>query len=167
MSKKQGINGSELQGNAWVFASIGDARAVYQSALAKPGFISDQHDSSLDIGFFAKRSVLVFLWRPGMDPGLVASVEHLVVLGGGNALEENLKQELLRQARLRQARLRQARLRWRAAKEEGSSRDDDDAPSAGEHLDGFAGLTRGDQPIASQRKRHQARSGGHVLDRRC
>ena len=97
-----------------------------------------------------------------MDPGLVASVEHLVVLGGGNALEENLKQELLRQARLRQARLR-----WRAAKEEGSRRDDDDAPSAGEHLDGFAGLTRGDQPIASQRKRHQARLGGHVLDRRC
>jgi hypothetical protein len=138
MSKNRGINGSELQGNAWVFASIGDARAVSQSALAKPGFISGQHDSSLDIGFFAKRSVLVFLWGARMDPGLVASVEHLVVLGGGNALEENLKQELLRQARLRQARLQ-----WRAAKQEASRRDADDAPSAGEHLDGCAGLTRG------------------------
>jgi hypothetical protein len=113
MSKKQGINGSELQGNAWVFASISDARAVYQSALAKPGFISDQHDSSLDTGFFAKRSVLVFLWGPRMDPELVASVERLVVLGGGNELEDNLKQELLRQARLRQARLRGRALRSR------------------------------------------------------
>jgi len=113
MSKKQGINGSELQGNAWVFASIADARAVYQSALANPGFISDQHDSSLDIGFFAKRSVLVFLWGPSMDPELVASVERLVVLGGGHELEDNLKQELLRQARLRQARLRGRALRSR------------------------------------------------------
>jgi hypothetical protein len=111
MSKKQGINGSELQGNAWVFASIADARAVYQSALAKPGFISDQHDSSLDTGFFAKRSVLVFLWGPRIGPELVASVERLVVLGGGNELEENLKQELLCQARLRQARLRRRALR--------------------------------------------------------
>jgi hypothetical protein len=138
MSKNRGINGSDLQGNAWVFDSIGDARVVYQSAVAKPNFILGQHGSSLDIGFFAKRSVLVFLWGPRMDPGLVASVEHLVVLGGGNALEENLKQELLRQARLRQARLQ-----WRAAKQEVSRRDDDDAPSAGKPLDGCAELTRG------------------------
>ena len=119
MSKNRGINGGELQGNAWAFASIGDARVVYQSALAKPGLVSGQHDSSLDIGFFAKRSVLVFLWGSRMDPGLVASVEHLAVLGGGNALEENLKQELLHQARLRQARLQ-----WRAAKQGALRRDE-------------------------------------------
>jgi hypothetical protein len=68
---------------------------------SQPEFISDQHDSLLDISFFAQRSVLVFLWRPRMDPELVAGVERLVVLGGGDALEENLKQELLRQSRLR------------------------------------------------------------------
>jgi hypothetical protein len=113
MSKKQAINGSELQGNAWVFASIGDARAVHRRALAKPGFISDQHDSSLDTGFFAKRSVLVFLWGPSMDPELVASIESLVVLGGGNELEENLKQVLLSQAQLRQVRRQRSTLRSR------------------------------------------------------
>jgi hypothetical protein len=113
MSKKRGSNGSELQGNAWMFASIGDARAVYQRALATPGFISDQHDRSLDTGFFAKRSVLVFLWGPSMDPEVVASVESLVVLGGGNELEENLKQVLLCQAQLRQARLQRRTLRSR------------------------------------------------------
>ncbi|HEX9871892.1 MAG TPA: hypothetical protein VGC99_25500 [Candidatus Tectomicrobia bacterium] len=112
MTKKRGIDGSELQGNAWVFASIADAQAVYQSALAKPGFISDQHDSSLKTGFFGMRSVLVFLWGPSLDPELVASVERLVVLRGGNELEDNLKQELLRQARRRQARRR-----WRALPE--------------------------------------------------
>jgi hypothetical protein len=111
MSKKRGIDGSALQGNAWVFASIGDARAVYQRALATPGFISDQHDRSLKTGFFGMRSVLVFLWGPSLDPELVASVEHLVVLGGGNELEDNLKQALLRQAQLRQARLRRRALR--------------------------------------------------------
>jgi hypothetical protein len=113
MVKKQGANGSELQGNAWVFASISDARAVYQGTLAKPEFISDQHDSSLATGYFAEQSVLVFLWGPRVDPELVASVERLVALRGGNEMEENLKQALLRQAQLRQARLRRRVLRSR------------------------------------------------------
>ena len=144
MSKKRGINRSELQGNAWVFASIGDARAVYQSALATPGFTSEQHDSLLEIGFFGERSVLVFLSGPRMDRRLEASVEYLVALRGGNALEDNLKQELLRQGRQRQARRR-----WRTAKQGASRQDEDDAPAAGEHLDGLAELTRRDQPTAS------------------
>ena len=110
MSTKRDISGSELQGNAWAFASIGDARAVCRSVLAKPGFLSNQHDSLLDTGFFAKRSVLVCLWGPRVDPEFVASVESLIVLGGGNELEENLKQALLYQAQLRQARLRRLAL---------------------------------------------------------
>ena len=113
MSKQRGINGSELQGNAWVFAFIGNAQAAYRRMLAKLGFISDQHDSSLATGFFAKRPVLVFLWGPSMEPELVASLERLAILGGGNELEENLKQELLRQARLRQDRQRWRGLRSR------------------------------------------------------
>jgi hypothetical protein len=101
MSKNRRIDESELQGNAWVFAYIGNAQAAYRRVLAKSGVISDQHDSSLATGFFAKRPVLVFLWGPTMDPEFVASIERLATLGGGNELEENLKQELLRQARLR------------------------------------------------------------------
>jgi hypothetical protein len=138
MSKKRGSEESELQGNAWAFASSSDARAAYRSALAKPGFISDQHDSSLDTGFFGERSVLVFLWGPRMDRELVASVERLVVLRGGNEMEENLKQALLYQAQLRQARLRR-----RAAKQAAVRRDDDEAPSAGENPHERAGLIRG------------------------
>jgi hypothetical protein len=113
MPTRQGINGSELQGNAWGFASISDARAVYHHALAKPGLISDQHDSSLDTGFFAKRSVLVFLWGPRTDPELVASVESLVHLAGGTELEDNLKQVLLSQSQLRQVRRQRSKLRNR------------------------------------------------------
>ena len=101
MAKKRPIKASELQSNAWAFASINDARAVYQTVLAKPGFISDKHDSSLDTGFFAERPVLIFLWGPSMDAELVASVQRLAVLAGGCELEEELKQELLRQIRLR------------------------------------------------------------------
>ena len=118
MSKKLDINGSELQGNAWVFASISDARAVHQRVLAKPGYISDQHDSWLDNGFFAMRPVLVFLWGPSLDPELVASVERLVALGGGNELEDNLKQALLAQAQLRQARRRWRGLRNRRPRDD-------------------------------------------------
>jgi hypothetical protein len=101
MSKERRIHGSELQGNAWVFDCIGNAQAAYRRVLAKSEVISDQQDSSLATGFFGKRPVLVFLWRPGMDPEFVASIERLAILGGGNELEENLKEELLRQARLR------------------------------------------------------------------
>jgi hypothetical protein len=36
MAKKRPIKASELQSNAWAFASINDARAVYQTVLAKP-----------------------------------------------------------------------------------------------------------------------------------
>ena len=111
MNKKRPIKASELQGNAWAFASINDARAAYQTALAKPGFVSDTHDSSLDTGFFAKRPVLIFLWGPSMDPELVASVQRLAVLAGGNELEKELKQEVLRQARLRWRALRSRRPR--------------------------------------------------------
>jgi hypothetical protein len=95
------MKASELDGTAWAFASISAAQAVYQTALAKPGFVSDRHDSSLDTGFFASRPVLIFLWGPSMDPELVESVQRLAVLAGGSELEEGLKQELLRQIRLR------------------------------------------------------------------
>ena len=111
MPRKRPRKGSDLQGNAWAFASINDARAVYQTVLAKPGFVSDRHDSSLDTGLFAKRPVLVFLWSSNMDPELVASVQRLAVLAGGYELEEELKQELLRQARLRWRALRSRRPR--------------------------------------------------------
>ena len=60
MPRKRPSKGSDLQGNAWAFASVNDARAVYQTALAKPGIISNTHDSSLETGFFASRPVLVF-----------------------------------------------------------------------------------------------------------
>lgn len=110
MSERQRIEGSEPQGNAWVFASIRDARAVYRSVLAKPGFTSDQHDRSLETGFFAKRSVLVCLWGAKVDAEVVASVESLVVRGGGNELEDNPKRALLCQAQLRQTRLRRLAL---------------------------------------------------------
>ena len=110
MAKKQPIRATELQGNAWVFASINDARTVYQTVLATPGFISDKHDSSLDTGFFADRPVLIFLWGPSMDAELVATVKRLAVLAGGSELEEDLKQELLRQIRLR----------WRVMRPKGS-----------------------------------------------
>jgi hypothetical protein len=95
------MKASDLDGTAWAFASISAAQAVYQTALAKPGFVSDRHDSSLDTGFFASRPVLIFLWGPSMDPELVESVQRLAVLAGGSELEEGLKQELLRQIRLR------------------------------------------------------------------
>jgi hypothetical protein len=101
MSKNRRMDGSELQGNAWVFACIANAQAAYRRVLAKTEVISDQQDSSLATGFFGKRPVFVFLWRPSMDPELVASIERLAILGGGSELEENLKQELLRQARQR------------------------------------------------------------------
>src|SRR5262245_11486789 len=101
MAKNRRIHGSGLQGNAWMFAHIANAQAAYRRVLAKSEGISDQHNSSLATGFFAKRPVLVFLWGASMDPELVASIERLAILGGGNELEEELKQELLRQARLR------------------------------------------------------------------
>jgi hypothetical protein len=110
MSEEPSINGSELQGNAWMFASISDARAVYRSVLANPGLITDQHVSSLDTGFFAQRSVLVCLWGARVDADLVASIESLVIRGGGHELEGNLKQALLCQAQLRQTRLRRLAL---------------------------------------------------------
>ena len=113
MSKKRRINGSELQGNAWVFACIANAQAACRRMLAKSEVISDQQDSSLATGFFGKRPVLVFLWGPSMKPELVASLERLATLGGGNELEESLKQELLRQARQRQDRRRWRGLRSR------------------------------------------------------
>jgi hypothetical protein len=113
MSQKASIKGSELRGNAWAFASNGDARSVLQRLLAKPGLISDQRDSLLDTGFFAKRAVLVFLWKPSMDAELVAGVESLVALGGGNELEDHLKQVLLYQAQWRQVRRQRSALRSR------------------------------------------------------
>jgi hypothetical protein len=109
VNKKRPMKVRELEGNAWTFASINDARAVYQTVLAKPGFISDTHDSSLDTGFFADQPVLIFLWGPTMDPEFVASVKRLAVLAGGHELQEDLKQEALRQMRLR----------WRVMKPKG------------------------------------------------
>jgi hypothetical protein len=111
MSKKLRINGTELQGNAWVFAFIGNAQAAYRRMIAESGVIADQHHSWLATGFFEMRPVLVFLWGSSMDPELVANVERLAILGGGRELEENLKQELLRQARLRWRGLRGRRPR--------------------------------------------------------
>jgi hypothetical protein len=104
MAKKQSINGSELQGNAWVFTCMGNAQAAYRRVLAKTAVTADQQDTALASGFFGMRPVFVFLWRSGMDPELVASVERLAILGGGHELEENLKEELLRQARQRRRR---------------------------------------------------------------
>jgi hypothetical protein len=101
MPRKRPSQWSDLQGNAWVFLGINHARAVHQVILYTPGFISDTHDSSLDTGFFAKQLVLIFLWGPTMDPELVVRMQRLVVLVGGDELEDVLKQELLRQARLR------------------------------------------------------------------
>ena len=109
MNKKRPSKASELQGHAWAFASINDARAVYQTALANPGFIADTHDSSLDTGFFAKQPVLIFLWGPTMDPEFVASVQRLAMLAGGQELAEALKQELLSQARQRWRAMRSQR----------------------------------------------------------
>ena len=111
MPRKRPSKGSDLQGNAWAFGSVNDVRAVYQTALAKPGIISNTHDSSLETGFFASRPVLVFRWGPTMDPELVASVQRLAVLVGGHELQDALKQELLRQARVRWRAMRSQRPR--------------------------------------------------------
>jgi hypothetical protein len=101
MGQQRPIKASELQGSAWAFASINDARAVYQTALAKPGFISGTHDRSLATGFVADRPVLIFLWGPRMDPALVASVKRLAVLAGEHERQEDVTQEALRHMRLR------------------------------------------------------------------
>lgn len=106
VKKKRPNKGSDVEGDAWTYGSINDARAVYHTALATSGFVSDTHDSSLDTGFFANQPVLVFLWGPTMNPALVASVQRVAVLGGGNELAQEVKQELLRQARLRWRALR-------------------------------------------------------------
>jgi hypothetical protein len=109
MRQPRPIKASELQGNAWTFASINHARAVYETALAKPGFIFDTHDRSLDTGFVAGRPVLIFLWGPSMDAALVASVKRLAVLDGGHERQEDAKQEALRHRRRR----------WRVMKPKG------------------------------------------------
>jgi hypothetical protein len=83
MQRKRPSKESDLLANAWAFASVNDARAVDQTVLAKPGIISNTHDSSLDIGFFASQPVLAFLWEPIMDSTLVASVQRRAVLVGG------------------------------------------------------------------------------------
>jgi hypothetical protein len=101
MGQPRPIKASKLQGNAWAFASINHARAVNQTALAKPGFISGMHDRSLATGFVADRPVLIFLWGPRMNPALVASVKRLAVLAGGHELQEDVKQEALRHMRRR------------------------------------------------------------------
>lgn len=111
MKHQRPLKGSDLQGNAWAFASIDDARAIYQLMLRRPGFISTHHDSSLDTGFFAHRPILIFLWGPTMALNLVQSVQHLATLAGGTELPEDLKEELLRQARLRWRALRSRRPR--------------------------------------------------------
>ncbi len=101
MKKKRPTKGSDLAGNAWTFATIDAARAVYQKMLAKPGFMVGKSDCSLCTGFFDKRPVLVFLWGETVDPAHVQSVELLAILAGGNELEGELKREALRQIRLR------------------------------------------------------------------
>ena len=133
MSKKRRIKGSELQGNAWVFACMGNAQAAYRRVLAKSEVISDQQDSSLATGFFGKRPVVVFLWRPSMDPEFVTSIERLAILGGGKRARGKPETGTAASGQTAVAR---------AAKQEASRWDDDDALSVGEHLDGFAGLSR-------------------------
>lgn len=76
------------------------ARAVSQTALAKPGLISDHHDSTWDTGGLTSRPLLIFLWGPTMAPALVASVKRLAVLAGGREHEQELKQEAWRPMRL-------------------------------------------------------------------
>ena len=109
MKKKRPTKGSDLEGNAWAFPSITDARAVYLTVIKRPGFISTGHDLSLDTGFFDRRPVLVFLWGPTVDPESVTSVERLATLAGGNELADERKKQLLRQARLRWRALRSKR----------------------------------------------------------
>lgn len=111
MKKKRPTKGSDLEGNAWAFASIHDARAVYQTILKRPGFMVGKSDCSLDTGFFNRLPVLVFLWGDNVDPEHIKSVEVLAILAGGRELAKEMKEELLRQVGLRWRALRAKRPR--------------------------------------------------------
>ena len=101
MKKKRASKGSDLQGKVWTFSTIEAARAVYQTALTTTGFLSDQHDSSLQTVFFGGQPFLVFLWADNVDPELVSRIERLAVDAGGSELVEESRAEILRQTRLR------------------------------------------------------------------
>ncbi|MDP3779315.1 MAG: hypothetical protein Q8R30_04710 [bacterium] len=111
MNKKRPHKGSDLAGNAWMFATIDAARTVYQTILKKPGFMVGKADCSLDTGFFNRQPVLIFLWGDTVDPEHVKSIETLAVHAGGTELAPELKAELLRQVRLRWRALRAKRPR--------------------------------------------------------
>jgi len=109
MNKKRPCKGSDLEGNAWKFASVTDARAVYQTMLTKPGFMGGKSDCSLDTGFFMGQPVLIFLWAENLKPEFVTTVHILAALAGGKELPKEMKEELLRQVRLRWRALRSKR----------------------------------------------------------
>ena len=100
------IRASELQGRAWAFATIEDARVAYQAALKRPGFVSAQHDCSLVTGLFEGHAVLTFVWGPNIEQRFVAIVETLALLAGGNPLAKAQEDELVRQVGLRWQALR-------------------------------------------------------------
>lgn len=101
MNKKRLTKGSDLEGNAWAFATLAEARAVYQTVLAQTRSLYRDHDWSLQTGFFAGTPFFLFLWEPNVHPEFVMSVERLAIRAGGDTLGHDTKTEMLRQARLR------------------------------------------------------------------
>ena len=100
------IRASKLQGRAWAFSTIEDARVAYHAALRRPGFLSDQHDCSLVTGVFEGQAVLTFVWGPNVDQRLPAIVDTLALLAGGNQLDKVQEEQLVQQVRLRWQALR-------------------------------------------------------------
>ena len=101
MPQHRPSKGSDLEGNAWTFATLDAARAAYQAALTQPGFLTGTQDLSLNTGFFAGHAVLIFLWGSNVHPELVRGVGRLATTAGGTELAQEITAELLRQARLR------------------------------------------------------------------
>ena len=97
---------SELQGRAWAFSTIEDARIAYHVALKQPGFLSAQHDCSLVTGMFEDQAVLTFVWGPNVEQRLLAIVDTLALLAGGNPLDKVREKKLVEQVRLRWQALR-------------------------------------------------------------
>ena len=94
-----------LQGNTWQMPSAAAAKATYETLL-KRLLTRTSEDWSLVSGFFQRRPMLAFLWEPRLDAELVASVARLIVVAGGQELEDEAKATLLAQLRFRRRGLK-------------------------------------------------------------
>ena len=78
----------ELTANAWMLPSTETTRTIYHILLEKlrP---HNQEYWCLVPGLLHGRDIIIFRWHPALNSELVASVQRLVMLAGGEALEIN------------------------------------------------------------------------------